>query len=156
MRTRSRGELTLNPEHPLAPPIVDERMLTHPDDRRAMREAIDAVATVLSGDAFSEIVEQTFIDEHGTPVDALRDEEVFDRWLSTYVGDYFHAVGTARMGGADDPDAVTDELGRVHGLEGVSVWDASILPEVPSANTHLPVVMLAERLSAAHRSGSLV
>ncbi|WP_449281687.1 GMC family oxidoreductase [Leucobacter sp.] len=156
MRTRSQGSLRLDPERPLAPPIVDEGMLTHPDDRQAMREAIDAVAEVLAGDAFSEIVEEAFIDERGTPIEALQDDEFFDRWLSAYVGDYFHAVGTARMGRAEDPAAVVDELGNVHGLEGAAVWDASILPEVPSANTHLPVVMLAERLSAAYRSGSLV
>ncbi|WP_165384258.1 GMC family oxidoreductase [Leucobacter triazinivorans] len=155
MRTRSQGSLRLNPERPLAPPIVDEAMLTHPDDRRAMREAIAAVAAVLDGEAFSEIVEQVFIDERGTPIEVLQDDEAFDRWLSAYVGDYFHAVGTARMGRADDPAAVVDQLGNVHGLEGAAVWDASILPEVPSANTHLPVVMLAERLSAAYRSGSL-
>jgi choline dehydrogenase-like flavoprotein len=156
MRTRSQGSLRLDPDRPLAPPLVDEQMLTHPDDRQAMREAIDAVAAVLAGDAFSEIVEQAFIDARGTPIEALQDEEFFERWLSTYVGDYFHAVGTARMGRPDDPGAVVDELGNVHGIDGVAVWDASILPEVPSANTHLPVVMLAERLSAAYRSGSLV
>ena len=156
MRTKSKGSLRLHPDRPLAPPIVDEQMLSHPDDRRAMREAIDAVRTVLAGEAFSEIIEQAFIDEKGTPLDALQDDAYFDRWLSTYVGDYFHAVGTARMGSQDDPDAVVDELGNVFGLEGVAVWDASILPEVPSANTHLPVVMLAERLSSAYLSGTLV
>lgn len=156
MRTRSFGTLSLNPENPLAPPVVEERMLEDPHDRLAMREAIAAVAKVLQGTAFQEIIEEAFIDEKGTPLSALEDEEYFDRWLADYVGDYFHAVGTARMGLEEDPLAVVDQFGRVHGLDGVSVWDASILPEVPSANTQLPVAMLAERLSAAYRSGSLV
>ncbi len=156
MRVRSVGSLRLNPENPLAPPVVDEAMLSHPDDRRAMRDAIAAVGQVLSGAAFAEIVEDVFIDEAGTPLTALEDDAAFDTWLEQYVGDYFHAVGTARMGRADDPEAVVDERGNVHGVAGVSVWDASILPEVPSANTHLPVAMLAERLSAAFRTGALI
>ena len=85
----------------------------------------------------------------GTPVAALDDPEVYEKWLSTSIGDYFHAVGTARMGRADDPGAVVDQRGRVHGLDGVRVIDCSVIPEVPAANTHLPVVMVAERLSAA-------
>ncbi len=156
MRTKSVGSLRLNPKNLLAPPIVDEEMLAHPDDKKAMREALAAVAKVLSGEAFAPIVEEVFIDEKGTPLSAIEDDEFFERWLSQYVGDYFHAVGTARMGQANDPDAVVDELGNVFGFEGLSIWDASILPEVPSANTHLPVVMLAERMSAAYRSGALV
>lgn len=156
MRTRSVGELRLNPGNPFAPPLVDERMLSDPLDRQAMREAIAATAKVLAGEAFQEIIGEAFIDEAGTPLSALDDDAYFESWLSKYVGDYFHAVGTARMGLDDDPMAVVDELGNVRGLDGVAIWDASILPEVPSANTHLPVVMLAERLSAAYRSGTLV
>jgi choline dehydrogenase-like flavoprotein len=53
------------------------------------------------------------------------------------------------MGPADDPGAVVDAAGRVHGLEGVWVLDASVIARVPSANTHLAVIALAERLAAA-------
>lgn len=154
MRTRSQGSLRLNPEQPLAPPLVDARMLEDPADRLAMREGVTAALRVLAGSAFQDIVEHVFIDERGTPATELVHEEKLEQWISRYVGDYFHAVGTARMGHADDPGAVVDERGNVHGLRGVSIWDASILPEVPSANTHLPVVMLAERLSSAYRSGT--
>jgi choline dehydrogenase-like flavoprotein len=49
------------------------------------------------------------------------------------------------MGPASDPDAVVDSTGRVHGIEGLSVIDASILPIIPSANTNLPTLMVAER-----------
>jgi choline dehydrogenase len=61
---------------------------------------------------------------------------------------FHHPVGTCRMGPASDPTAVVDGRGRVHGLEGLSVIDASIIPRVPSANTHLCVIALAERLAA--------
>jgi choline dehydrogenase-like flavoprotein len=51
------------------------------------------------------------------------------------------------MGPADDPSAVVDGTGRVHGLEDLSIIDASIMPSIPSANTNLPTLMLAERLA---------
>ena len=60
------------------------------------------------------------------------------------------------MGREDDPTAVVDASGHVLGLEGVSVIDASIIPRIPSANTHLCVIALAERLAAgwtARRAG---
>jgi choline dehydrogenase len=63
------------------------------------------------------------------------------------VGSYQHPVGTCRMGPAEDPSSVVDGTGRVHGTEGLSVIDASIMPSIPSANTNLPTLMLAERLA---------
>ena len=59
-----------------------------------------------------------------------------------------HAVGTCRMGSDDDPLAVVDTRGRVLGYDGLLVCDASVMPRVPRANTHLPTVMLAERIAA--------
>jgi choline dehydrogenase len=61
---------------------------------------------------------------------------------------FHHPVGTCRMGRPDDPTAVVDAVGRVHGLQGLSVIDASIIPRIPSANTHLCVIALAERIAA--------
>ncbi|TCP47304.1 choline dehydrogenase/5-(hydroxymethyl)furfural/furfural oxidase [Tamaricihabitans halophyticus] len=152
MSVRSRGEVRLDPDHPSGPPIVAERMLTDERDRAVMREAIDVVRRLLGTPAFTEIVEAAYIDNDGTPVAALDDPRVYQDWLTTSVGDYFHVVGTARMGSEDDPGAVVDQLGLVHGINHVRVIDCSVLPEVPSANTHLPVVMVAERLSAALRA----
>ena len=62
---------------------------------------------------------------------------------------FHHPVGSCRMGRPDDPEAVVDRVGRVLGVEGLYVWDASVIPRVPSANTHLAVIALAERLAAA-------
>jgi 5-(hydroxymethyl)furfural/furfural oxidase len=61
----------------------------------------------------------------------------------------FHVSGTARMGACDDPDAVTDPQGRVHGIAGLRVADASVMPTVPRGNTNLPTIMIAEKLAAA-------
>ena len=60
--------------------------------------------------------------------------------------DYVHAVGTCRMGAAGDPAAVVDTDCRVIGYEGLRVCDASVMPDLPKANTHLTTVAIAERL----------
>ncbi len=60
----------------------------------------------------------------------------------------FHVCGTCRMGGADDPGAVVDNAGRVHGIGGLRVVDASIMPAIPRGNTNIPTIMLAEKIAA--------
>jgi choline dehydrogenase-like flavoprotein len=59
-----------------------------------------------------------------------------------------HPVGTCRMGPAGEADAVVDARGKVHGMDGLYVVDASIMPTVPAANTNLPTIMVAERCAA--------
>ncbi|OSP38834.1 hypothetical protein B7767_34970, partial [Streptomyces sp. 13-12-16] len=83
----------------------------------------------------------------GPPPAALTDEEIRAR-----TGTYWHPVGTCAMGPADDPYAVVDGTGRVHGLSNLRVADASVLPTVPAANTQLPVLALAELLADAIRA----
>ncbi|HEV2007248.1 MAG TPA: GMC oxidoreductase, partial [Burkholderiales bacterium] len=60
----------------------------------------------------------------------------------------FHPVGTCRMGHAGDRDAVVDSAGRVHGIGGLRVVDASIMPTLIRGNTNLPVIMIAEKIAA--------
>lgn len=81
---------------------------------------------------------------------ALEDEEALEALVRKHTIGGWHASGTCRMGAADDPVAVTDpRSGRVHGVGGLSVIDASVMPTVPRANTNLPTIMLAEKLSEA-------
>ena len=59
----------------------------------------------------------------------------------------YHLIGTARMGPAPDPTAVVDDQLRVHGMQGLRVADASIMPSMPSANTYATTMMIAEKAS---------
>jgi choline dehydrogenase-like flavoprotein len=78
--------------------------------------------------------------------------EITDQQILSSISPMGHPVGTCAMGRADDPMAVVDETFRVHGTRNLFVVDASVMPNIPSANTNLPTMMLAER--AAERIGA--
>src|SRR5262249_4522355 len=83
-------------------------------------------------------------------IDDLVDDELACReWIRSAVLGHWHASCTCRMGRASDPMAVTDYAGRVHGVQGLRVADASIMPHVPCANTNLPTIMIGEKIAAA-------
>ena len=81
------------------------------------------------------------------PEHAALEGEALGEWIASEVAGNFHPVGTCRMGTPRDPMAVVDGVGRVIGVEGLRVIDASILPGLPRANTHLTVLAVAERLA---------
>ena len=84
----------------------------------------------------------------GPSIDDLADESTMKEWIAKTVLGHWHATSTCRMGAADDPGAVTDPAGRVYGVEGLRVCDASIMPTVPCANTNIPTIMVGEKISA--------
>ena len=78
-----------------------------------------------------------------------RDDAALSEFVRDSVGGPAHHVGTCRMGAADDRDAVVDSEGRVYGVDGLRVVDASIMPAIPRGNTNIPTIMLAEKIAAA-------
>ena len=85
----------------------------------------------------------------GPSIEDLADEATMKQWIADTVLGHWHATSTCRMGAADDPGAVTDPAGRVYGVEGLRVCDASIMPAVPCANTNIPTIMVGEKIAAA-------
>jgi 5-(hydroxymethyl)furfural/furfural oxidase len=79
----------------------------------------------------------------------VEDDDALAQHIRDNVAGTFHPVGTCRMGRADDAFAVVDAAGRVHGIAGLRVVDASIMPTVTRGNTNIPTIMLAEKISAA-------
>ncbi len=75
-------------------------------------------------------------------------------WVKTNVTGTWHGSCTCRMGAADDPGAVTDPAGRVYGVSGLRVCDASIMPCVPRANTNIPTIMMGEKIADAILAGA--
>jgi 5-(hydroxymethyl)furfural/furfural oxidase len=77
----------------------------------------------------------------------LADEELLEGFARSAVHGVWHPAGSCRMGSAKDPQAVVDPAGAVIGVQGVRVADASVMPSIPRANTNIPTIMLAEKLS---------
>ncbi len=95
-----------------------------------------------------------FISEAPPIAELVADDHALEAWVRDNVGGTWHASCTCRMGRADDDATVTDPAGRVHGIAGLRVCDASVMPMVPSANTNLPTMMIAEKIADAVLSAS--
>jgi 5-(hydroxymethyl)furfural/furfural oxidase len=91
----------------------------------------------------------TFVVEGFTFEQVMNDDEALEAFVRKATIGVWHASCTCRMGRADDPMSVTDVQGRVKGLQGLRVVDASIFPVVPCANTNLPTLMSAEKIADA-------
>ncbi|RZL90704.1 MAG: choline dehydrogenase beta [Variovorax sp.] len=83
-----------------------------------------------------------------------RDKDALLEFVQREVSGVYHPVGTCRMGQSDDPRAVVDPCGRVIGVEGLRIVDASIMPTIPRGNTNIPTIMVAEKLSDQILSGT--
>jgi choline dehydrogenase-like flavoprotein len=81
------------------------------------------------------------------PYEVVESDEALEAWLVTQVGTGYHLVGTCKMGPAADPLAVVDEHLSIHGIEGLWVADASVMPTNIRANPNLTTIMIAERLA---------
>ncbi len=94
-----------------------------------------------------------FITEGLTLERVLGDDAAMEDYVRDGVSGCWHPSGTCRMGRGDDPMAVTDPSGRVYGVEGLRVCDASIMPALPRANTNIPTIMMAEKIADAMLAG---
>jgi len=145
METFSRGIITLASDTPEIDPRVEFRMLSDPRDLARMRLVARETFALLSSDSIRGVAEMIALDDKGTTAEALADDARLDAWLRATVCDYVHAAGSCKMGAPDDPSAVVDPACRFIGIEGLYVVDASIIPIIPRANTHLTAVMIAEK-----------
>jgi 5-(hydroxymethyl)furfural/furfural oxidase len=89
----------------------------------------------------------TLADRRINLAELVEDDVALADHIRDNVAGTFHPVGTCRMGAADDRDAVTDKSGRVHGVSGLRVIDASIMPTITRGNTNIPTIMVAEKIS---------
>ena len=150
MRVFSRGEVRLRSEDPLVDPVVEFGMLSDDRDRSRLRDCVRRMINVVRHEAVSSISDGVMA--LATPLDELDTDDAIDAWLTATVNDYVHAVGTCRMGTPGDPAAVVDTDCRVIGYEQLRVCDASVMPDLPKANTHLTTVAIADRLITKMRS----
>ncbi len=139
MKPRSRGRLRLRSSAPDAAPMIDLGYFTDPDDLRRMLKGVRVARQLAQTAAMKEITLQELYP--GT-------EANLEAAVLAEVESYHHPVGTCRMGTGTDSMAVVDPQGKVHGVEGLWIVDASIMPTIPAANTNLPTIVVAERCAA--------
>jgi choline dehydrogenase len=138
VKPKSRGEVRLRGRDPAAQPVIDFRVYDHPGDLDAMRRGLQFSNRLFATPALAQHVTGT-----AYPPDPNQSDAEWDRQLRACTTIGVHAVGTCAMGGA--ADSVVDPRLRVRGVEGLRVADCSVMPELPSANTNAPVIMLAEK-----------
>ncbi len=147
----SKGRLRISSPDPAVNPVIEERMLSDERDLIRLRDGVRRLFAIGRHPALGEIAEEMWVgdplSDERRGIDSFTDDDQLDAWLLQECADCYHIVGTCRMGAADDPLAVVDPDCRVIGVEGLRVIDASIMPEVPRANTHLTTVMIGEHMA---------
>jgi choline dehydrogenase len=140
VRPESRGRITLASTDPTAPPVIDPNFLDAESDLVGLREGIRIARSVFMQQAFD-----PYRAEELAPGPAVRSDAEIDAYIRSETEMDYHSVGTARMG--SDPMAVVDSRLRVHGVAGLRVVDASVMPTLVGGNTNMPVIMVAEKAS---------
>ena len=145
----SQGQLTLTSNDVRVQPDLDYRFLTDPLDRSRLRAAVRRCAEIFENSAF-----EGLLGERISPTDAdLADDSALDAWMVQNSGIAGHTTVTCKMGPSSDSLAVVDQYCRVHGLEGLRVIDASVMPEITRANTNATTIMIAERAADLIKEG---
>ena len=138
LRPQSRGSVTIRSTDPDDKPLIRPNYLSTPGDRTVAANSLHLTRRIMAQAPLAPFTPQEYL----PGIEFESDED-----LAKKAGDIgttiFHPVGTARMG--SDADAVVDDQLRVHGIDGLRVVDASIMPTITSGNTNSPTVMIAEK-----------
>jgi choline dehydrogenase len=142
LRPRSLGYVRARSANPKEPPLIRFNYLQNPQDREDLRQGVKLMREVLGQRALD-----PYRGPELFPGPEVRSDEAIDAWVRRAIETCYHPVGTCKMGPATDRLAVVGEDLRVHGLEGLRVVDASVMPSIVSGNTNAPTIMIAEKAS---------
>ncbi|MEX2647956.1 MAG: choline dehydrogenase [Alphaproteobacteria bacterium] len=138
MRSPSRGFLRLRSTDPREHPVIEPNYMSHDADWQEFRAGVHLTRELFAQKAFD-----AFRGEELQPGAAATSDAAIDGFLRKHVESAYHPCGTCKMG--TDPMAVVDAECRVHGLDGLRVVDASIMPSIPSGNLNAPTIMIGEK-----------
>ena len=137
LQPQSRGSVRLASPDAMTAPLIDPNFLSHPEDMAQLLKGVRAGQRILAQPALSAVSQ-----EWAASAQATTDAQL-EQWIRQHADTIYHPVGTCRMG--QDAMAVVDPQLRVHGVPGLRVVDASVMPRVVSGNTNAPTIMLAEK-----------
>lgn len=149
LRAQSRGEVRLTSADPHASLDLDFRYLSDPGDLDDMRMCLEQALVVGEQSSLA-----PYRDKAAAPLATARSPEEIDRAIRNNVASAYHPCGTCRMG--DDPMSVTAPDTRVHGIDGLRVADASIIPSITSGNLNAPCIMIGEKAADHIKGGSML
>jgi choline dehydrogenase len=138
MRPESRGHIHIAAADPRRPPSINFNFLSASVDGELTVRAIRIARAIMNAKALAPLL----VTEEAPGTDLQRDDEILD-WVKGAAETTYHPVGTCKMG--VDPMAVVDPRLRVHGIAGLRVADASIMPTLTSGNTNAPSIMIGEK-----------
>ena len=138
LRPLSRGRIDIRAADMHSAPLIDPNYLSDPQDLRVAADAIRMTRRIVQAPALAAFAPQEYL-----PGPALQSEDELFEAAGKIGTTIFHPVGTCRMGSG--PEDVVDNQLRVHGIPGLRVADASIMPQITSGNTCSPTLMIAEK-----------
>ncbi len=143
------GELRLQSTDPRQQPYLNYNYLREPFDRSRMREGVRLCVGLLEHESLDEIVEERI----GPSDQVLESDPALDDWIRGALVTGHHVCGTCKVGPPSDPLAVVDQFGKVYGVEGLRVADASIMPDCVRGNINATVMAMAERMADLIKDG---
>jgi len=142
------GEMKLQSTDPNQQPFLDYNYLQEEFDRKRLREGVHIAVELGKHSDYAALVEELI-----EPLESdMASDDALDDWLRREATTGQHISGTCKMGQASDDMAVVDQHGRVHGIVGLRVVDASVMPDCIRANTNVTTMMIGERISDFIRS----
>jgi choline dehydrogenase len=147
IRPKSRGTISLASANPNDPPIIDLNMLSHPDDLKCLIAGVRLVRKILAAPAFDKYRKEEYF-----PGKDVQSDDALGQAIKDKLGLEYHPAGSCKMG--NDDMAVVDARLRVHGMEGLRVIDASIMPTLTGSNTNAPTIMIAEKVADMIRANA--
>jgi choline dehydrogenase len=150
LQPKSVGAVTLRSSDPAQAPCIEPNYLSDDggEDLRVLVDGMRRAREIFAAPAFARYVGRPLY-----PSSAPADDEASADHVRRYAETLYHPVGTCRMG--NDADAVVDAALRVHGVEGLRVVDASVMPTIPRGHTHASTVMIAEKAADIIRGSAV-
>lgn len=145
---KSTGTIRLQSQDPFDYPLIDPNYLSHPDDVRVLIQAMRVAENIVSTKTLQKLgisLSEVFPGHQLCTDHEFRSDAFWECYIRHFGSSAYHTTSTCRMGQPDDPTSVVDPLLRVKGISDLRVVDASVMRNIPTANTNAPVIMIAEK-----------